>query len=682
MLISQDLALVGDAITRDIDRAPLRGLHAGAAADLGRHEYELWMQLALLRTIEAMLPADDPEGGSTLEEVRGELRAIEDQLTRLPDSAGRPMRALAGRLGWSPEVVDFLWMAVALAADPRLLVHARALDPGAGQGLSTALYSRIVHLDAAGACALQRALHPDGALLKTGLLQAAPGTWLPSSTPWAPVPELIDHLLGEGAADLPAGVVEIGRPAEPILDDDQRTSLDAIGSALAAPGAILAIEGAEGTGRRSAIALASNRTVLALDVAGAEATPAAIERAVLGLLRAAILRDAIAVVVGLDELGSGEVRDPRRSAIARQLDRARVPIALITRRAGLELEGARPIVRVPWPVPSAAARVALWRDRAGRGDHEALAQRFRLGAGAIARAVASARAIARKSDVEPLSGAELIAGVRHDLAERMAGLAERVVVKQTWQDCVLTEDVQTQVLALIGRTEQAHVVSERWGYRARMPRGTGVAALFSGPPGTGKTMVAGLIASQLGLELYRVDASRWIGQPEAQRSRLLDAAEDGHALLLFDEADALFARRTQVRSSNDRYANLEVNYLLQRLDSFEGIAILTTNAGTSIDQAFKRRMSFRLSFPFPDEETREQLWRAHLPPELPVAGPLTLGALARKYQISGGYIRNACLRAAFLAAQDEIPLHQQHLERAIALEYAELGKLSSSGAID
>jgi SpoVK/Ycf46/Vps4 family AAA+-type ATPase len=163
---------------------------------------------------------------------------------------------------------------------------------------------------------------------------------------------------------------------------------------------------------------------------------------------------------------------------------------------------------------------------------------------------------------------------------------------------------------------------------------------------------------------------------------VFDAAEDGQVILLFDEADSLFAKRTEVRSSNDRYANLEVNYLLQRLDAFEGIAILTTNFGGSIDPAFKRRMSFRLSFPFPDEDTREQLWRVHLPPQLPIGGELALDKLARKYQLAGGYIRNACLRAAFLAAQEETTLDQRHLERAVTLEFAELGKLSSSGPLD
>src|SRR6185436_14583843 len=140
-----------------------------------------------------------------------------------------------------------------------------------------------------------------------------------------------------------------------------------------------------------------------------------------------------------------------------------------------------------------------------------------------------------------------------------------------------------------------------------------------------KTLVASAIANELGMDLYRVDLSRimskWVGETEQNLGKLFDAAEDGNAIILFDEADSLFAKRTEVRSSNDRYANLEVNYLLQRLDSFEVIAILTTNSGNSIDQAFKRRLSFRLSFPFPDEETREQLWRTHLPSELPITGP-------------------------------------------------------------
>ncbi|CAN5923106.1 hypothetical protein BH11MYX3_BH11MYX3_39720 [soil metagenome] len=153
-------------------------------------------------------------------------------------------------------------------------------------------------------------------------------------------------------------------------------------------------------------------------------------------------------------------------------------------------------------------------------------------------------------------------------------------------------------------------------------------------------------------------------------------------MILFDEADSLFAKRTEVRSSTDRYANLEVNYLLQRLDTFEGICILTTNLDGSIDPAFKRRMSLRLQFPFPDEETRVRLWAAHVPPEAPIAGDLDFADLARRFPLSGGYIRNSALRAAFLAAQEARPLSQEHLVRAVQLEYREIGKLATSGRLE
>jgi SpoVK/Ycf46/Vps4 family AAA+-type ATPase len=229
-------------------------------------------------------------------------------------------------------------------------------------------------------------------------------------------------------------------------------------------------------------------------------------------------------------------------------------------------------------------------------------------------------------------------------------------------------------------------VFEDWGFDAKLTSARGLTALFYGPPGTGKSMVAGLIARELGLELYRIDLSRvvskWLGETEKNLAEVFDAAEDGQVVLLFDEADALFARRTEVKSSNDRYANLEVNYLLQRLDSFEGVAILTTNLDGSIDPAFKRRMSMRLQFPFPDEDIRKRLWAAHIPNATPVASDLDFGELARRFPLSGGYIRNSALRAAFIAAQERRPLAQEHLLRAIALEYRELGAIATNGRLE
>jgi SpoVK/Ycf46/Vps4 family AAA+-type ATPase len=212
-----------------------------------------------------------------------------------------------------------------------------------------------------------------------------------------------------------------------------------------------------------------------------------------------------------------------------------------------------------------------------------------------------------------------------------------------------------------------------------------VTALFQGGPGTGKTMAAEVVASALGYELWRVDlskvVSKWIGETEKNLAAVFDAAEDGEIVLLFDEADSLFGKRTEVKSSHDRNANLETNYLLQRLDTFTGIAILTTNFGTAIDPAFRRRLSVQVQFPFPDEQDRERLWRAHLPRTVPTTGELDLGELARQFQLTGGYIRNAVLRAAYLAASRGTPLSAADLERAVRAEYLAHGKVSATGIL-
>jgi len=192
-------------------------------------------------------------------------------------------------------------------------------------------------------------------------------------------------------------------------------------------------------------------------------------------------------------------------------------------------------------------------------------------------------------------------------------------------------------------------------------------------------MVAGLIASELGLDLYQVDlskiVSKWIGETEKNLSELFDAAEAGHVVLLFDEADSLFAKRTEVKTSSDRNANLEVNYLLQRMESFAGIVILTTNLDAAIDDAFRRRLSLRVEFPVPDPDERARLWRALLPAIAQVADDLDFDALGARFEMTGGYIRNAALRAAFLAADEGTAIAMRHLVRAARAEYQAMGKV-------
>ncbi|HEY5936719.1 MAG TPA: ATP-binding protein [Kofleriaceae bacterium] len=271
------------------------------------------------------------------------------------------------------------------------------------------------------------------------------------------------------------------------------------------------------------------------------------------------------------------------------------------------------------------------------------------------------------------------------IAEELGDLAQRQDIKQHWDELVLAPDILDQVEALIARVRHSKRVLGDWGFGSKLAKGAGVAALFSGPPGTGKTMVAGLVARELDLELYQVDlskvVSKWVGETEKQLSRIFDGAEAGHALLLFDEADALFAKRTEVKAAVDRYANLEVNYLLQRIESFGGVVILTTNLDASIDPALRRRLAGHVVFWPPDAPERTRLWKNMLESRAPMAADVDCAALAERYpEMTGANIRNAALAAAFMAASKNVAIGQLLLERAARGEYASMGRVLGNAA--
>ena len=450
------------------------------------------------------------------------------------------------------------------------------------------------------------------------------------------------------------------------------------------------VRGRTGSGRTTllaALAAAAGRELAVIDALGLPRQAEPFQRALRQALRRAHLAGHVPTIAHLDDITFDERAGRDVAAEVMKLHPGTIAAVAAPDAPSPFAAG---YVGIDLPVLTETERRAVWERACGEvglanADLDLLAARYRIGPGLVRRAVAAAHEhleIAPETDAT----AQLDEYIRQTRDARLSQFAHRVDKLATWSTIVLPPDILDSLRELVGRVRHRKTVFDTWGMGKTVATARGLTALFQGPPGTGKTLVAGVIARELGLELYQVDLSKvmskWIGETERNLAQIFDAAEDGQVVLLFDEADSLFAKRTEVRSSNDRYANLEVNYLLQRLDSFEGIAVLTTNLGTSIDQAFKRRLSFRLSFPFPDEETREQLWRAHLPAELPIEGALDLGVLARKYQLSGGYIRNACMRAAFLAAQGETVLHQHHLERAVALEFAELGKLSTNGTID
>jgi predicted ABC-type ATPase len=280
---------------------------------------------------------------------------------------------------------------------------------------------------------------------------------------------------------------------------------------------------------------------------------------------------------------------------------------------------------------------------------------------------------------ETFSAAAIQTAIRQVLDHKLSAFARRIVVKQNWQDVVLHQHQRDALLELIARVQQRRCVHQDWGFADKVGRGLGIAALFSGPAGTGKTMIAGLIATDLGLDLYQVDASKiaskWIGETEQNLARLFDAADSANAVLLFDEADALFGKRTDVKSSNDKHANSQVNYLLQRLETFRGVIILTSNHAASIDDAFARRLAAHIRFAVPEIDERATLWQACIPTTAPTTGEFDWTDLAEQFVMTGGYIRNAVMRAAFLASSESSAITMDYLRRGGRNEYLSMGKL-------
>ncbi|MBL0214437.1 MAG: ATP-binding protein [Myxococcales bacterium] len=441
------------------------------------------------------------------------------------------------------------------------------------------------------------------------------------------------------------------------------------------------VHGRVGTGRRSLLtAIARERGLAVLTIDGKqlakERDPA--HRQLLRIARECQLLDLVPLITNLDALGASSEAQDRLDLVERELHglvlaTAARPIARRWKRAPIAVELA-PLL--------GTQRARLWSralPAAESGDAEILSTMYPL---APAFIHAAGRIAVERCGEERMTPEHIEAGLRAVLDDRLAGLATRITITQTWDDLVLPDDQTTAIAELLSRIRERQRVYEDWGFANKVGKGLGVSALFSGPPGTGKTMAAGLVARALRVELYQVDlskvVSKWIGETEKNLAALFDAAEAGHAVLLFDEADALFGKRTDVKSSNDRHANQEVNFLLQRLETFAGICILTTNHETAIDEAFRRRLSVHVKFPMPEAEERARLWEAMLPADAPREGDLAIDALATKYVMSGGYIRNAVLRAAFLAADEEGVIDAGRLARAAQLEYEALGKIVST----
>jgi SpoVK/Ycf46/Vps4 family AAA+-type ATPase len=263
---------------------------------------------------------------------------------------------------------------------------------------------------------------------------------------------------------------------------------------------------------------------------------------------------------------------------------------------------------------------------------------------------------------------------------RLGELAERLEPRFGWDDLVLPHRPLEVLQSISGYLRHRDLVLSEWGYEGTVGRTQGIKALFAGESGTGKTLAAQVLARELGLELYRIDLatviSKYIGETEKNLNEVFDAAEGSNAILFFDEADALFGKRSEVRDAHDRYANIEVAYLLQKMEGYPGAVILATNLRQNVDDAFLRRLDFIVDFPFPDNADRARIWHLLLPGAAPVGDDVDVEFLADRFRLSGGAIRNCSVAAAFLAADDGGRITMEHLVRAVALEYGKLGRLT------
>lgn len=397
--------------------------------------------------------------------------------------------------------------------------------------------------------------------------------------------------------------------------------------------------------------------------------------------REAILSSS-ALVVDVAEIEAPDMATNVRAATS-VIDHLRGMVA-VTAREPLS-GGIRPTVRLHVARHSVDERRAVWTTTLGKaaltmnGRIDAVAAQFDLGIRGIRAAGAETlgRVAPAGNDAPEDDLAEALwQSCRSQARTRLDGLAERIETSSSWHDLVLPDPQGHALLEIAVQVRHRMKVYETWGFARKSRRGLGIGALFAGPSGTGKTMAAEVLANELRLDLYRIDlsqvVSKYIGETEKNLRRVFDAAEEGGSILVFDEADALFGKRSEVKDSHDRYANIEVSYLLQRMEAYRGLAILTTNMKSSIDGAFLRRLRFVVQFPFPDQGQRVEIWRRIFPDETPVEG-LDFDGLAR-LNVAGGNIRNIALNAAFLAAQAETPVRMAYLLRAARSEYVKLEK--------
>jgi AAA+ superfamily predicted ATPase len=550
--------------------------------------------------------------------------------------------------------------------------------------LTVDLATRVLRTERRQRLALQSRILPGAPLIQNRLLLLNPpeGTDTHTSRRVHPAPRLLRWLLQGDEVALNAGATKMDTVRPPFIPDVTLKRLEQIGGSLSTPITVAIVGSTQGMREGSAMAVArrAGRPLVRVDV---ERAKSYLEQPY-ELVRDLMLDGSIPYLVNVPDTQEEPALRAQVMNLGSALVNLPYPICVggTDRRAiAAMLGGDRPNVTIPVGRTTNAERVQAWTEALERRTWDPskaveIAERFySVGGTTIERVLERAQAEAggREPELEVIWSA-----CREAARPEFSGLAQHIIPKYRWEDLIITDKVRHQLKHLENYLAQQETVMHRWGGAAIRPRGYGIKALFTGGPGTGKTMCAEVIAGSLGLDLFKVDLSsvisRWVGETEKNLREIFDAAEGGSTVILFDEGDALFGSRGEVKQAQDRFANQEVSFLLQRLEVFEGCAIITTNLAENIDEAFLRRFGAVIEFPMPTPAERAKLWERAIPKHAPRAADLDISYLSRQFILAGGSIINAAINACVVAAAQDKPIGMQHVIEAIAQELYKMGK--------
>ncbi|PID86692.1 MAG: hypothetical protein CSB13_03100 [Chloroflexi bacterium] len=604
---------------------------------------------------------------------------------------GRSLRLahLINAFSLTPQEVEAFLLTIAPEIDPRYAqIFAYLHDDVTKKRPSIGLLLNLLTDDFGEKLALRQLFGRNGRLIQSGLLEITgdrdDNSLLMQSI--RPAPHVIEFLLGDDQLDPKlqevAQLYPVAETSKP-----QRVSTDLLQKLLhlsdAAPPPLYAFFGSYGTGKLEAaqhLAAQAERPLLRINCTKLAASNLNLHTCSQWLLRDGRLFGAVLFLEEWERLlVDNQPPDPLFSQLL-----AYPHIVVLASQTAWQTSNRarpRPLFAISFPAPDFNGRLAIWQQHLGGEsalDLTAVANHFRFTPGQIEDAIATARDLAHWRE-DDLTNEDLFAASRAHSNQNLARLATKIQPRCSWEDIVLPQDTLNQLHEMVNTVKHRPTVYDKWGFNHKLALGKGLSALFAGESGTGKTMSADIMATVLGLALYKVDlstvVSKYIGETEKNLDRIFTEAATSNAILFFDEADAIFGKRSEIKDSHDRYANIEISYLLQRMEMYDGVVILATNLRANLDDAFTRRLHFVVEFPFPEAADRERIWHVNVPQETPLAPDVDFKVLAQRLRIPGGNIRNIILAAAFLAAEDKQPVGMRHLLHSAQREYQKLGRL-------